>query len=475
MPDKKSLFTQIPKIDDILNEDKICQLLMTLPRIIVLDVIRKNIEEIRMQIAQLSEEKINEFQLRYPELLEKIIRDANEKDKMSLTKVVNTTGVILHTNLGRALLSDEIKAAVWNVASSYSTLEIDVKTGKRGSRYVHVEDIITRLTGAESALVVNNNAAAVLLVLSTMAKNKEVIVSRGQLVEIGGSFRVPEVMEQSGALLREVGSTNKTHLFDYERAIREETGALLKVHTSNYRILGFTEEVGLKELVELGRKHCLPVIEDIGSGTFIDFSKYGLAKEPTVQESVAAGVDIITFSGDKLLGGPQAGIIIGKKKYIDLMKKNPLTRAFRVDKMTLAALEATLKIYFDEEDAIKRIPTLHMITMKVEEIESKAQRLKELLKQYKLPCSILLNQAFSQIGGGSMPLVELPSWVIQIKPNQISVNELEKRLREYRTPIITRIQDEQLVFDVRTIKEEEYALILNALVDVMEIKKGDSY
>jgi L-seryl-tRNA(Ser) seleniumtransferase len=471
MPDRRSLFAQIPKVDDILKEDRIHELGETIPRIIILDAIRKNIEETRIEISQLSEEYINDFQLRYLALLEKIIHDAIEKNKMSLTKVVNTTGVILHTNLGRALLSDETKEAIWNVANSYSTLELDVKTGKRGSRYAHVEDIIKRLTGAESALVVNNNAAAVLLVLSTISKDKEVIVSRGQLVEIGGSFRVPEVMEQSGALLREVGSTNKTHLFDYERAIGEETGALLKVHTSNYRILGFTEEVALKDLVELGRKHCIPVIEDIGSGTLIDFSKYGLEKEPTIQESVDAGADIITFSGDKLLGGPQAGIIVGKKKYIELMKKNPLTRAFRVDKMTLAALEATLKIYLNEQEAIKRIPTLHMITIKIDEIKEKAQRLNDLLEQHKLPCSIVLTQGFSQIGGGSMPLVELPTWVIRMKPEYMSINELEKKLREYQTPIITRIQDEQLVMDVRTIKEEEYALVLKALVDVMELKR----
>lgn len=471
MPEKRSLFAQIPKVDDILKEDRIHELGQTIPRMIILDAIRKNIEETRIGITQLSEERVDDFQLCYSELLERIVHDAIEKNQMSLTKVVNTTGVILHTNLGRALLSDETKEAIWNVANSYSTLELDVKTGKRGSRYAHVEEIITRLTGAESALVVNNNAAAVLLVLSTMAKDKEVIVSRGQLVEIGGSFRVPEVMEQSGALLREVGSTNKTHLFDYERAIGVETGALLKVHTSNYRILGFTEEVALKDLVELSKKHCIPVIEDIGSGTLIDFSKYGLVKEPTIQESVDAGADIITFSGDKLLGGPQAGIIVGKKKYIELMKKNPLTRALRVDKMTLAALEATLKIYLDENAAVKRIPTLHMITMSIEEIEEKARGLNDLLKQHKLPCSIVLAQGFSQVGGGSMPLVELPTWVIRLKPNDISINEFEKKLREYETPIITRIQDEQLILDVRTVKEEEYALILKALVDVMELKR----
>ncbi|WP_300300623.1 L-seryl-tRNA(Sec) selenium transferase [Anaerosolibacter sp.] len=475
MPDKKSLFAQIPKIDDILNEKQIQELMMAIPRVVVLDVIRKNIEDIRKEISQLSEVNIDQYQLPYPSLLEKIIHDAYEKNKMSLRKVVNTTGVILHTNLGRAVLSEEIREAVWSVACNYSTLEIDVKTGKRGSRYVHIEEVITKLTGAESALVVNNNAAAVLLVLSTMAKNKEVIVSRGQLVEIGGSFRVPEVMEQSGAFLREVGSTNKTHLFDYERAITEDTGALLKVHTSNYKILGFTEEVTLKELVGLGRKHSIPVIEDIGSGTFIDFSKYGLVKEPTVQESVDAGADIITFSGDKLLGGPQAGIIIGKKKYIDLMKKNPLTRAFRVDKMTLAALEATLKIYFDEQEAIRKIPTLDMMTRKIEDIERKAKDFNKLLMSIELPCNISLTQDYSQIGGGSMPLVELPTWVIGIYPNDISVNELEKRLREYQTPIITRIQDEQLMLDVRTIKDNEYTLILDALRTVMGVKKGESH
>lgn len=463
MADRKALFAQIPKVDDILNEHRIKILLEEVPRTLVLDAVRANIEDIRRQIVQLPDSEIEKFFIDDEELIRRILHDVTAKNRMSLTKAINATGVVLHTNLGRALLSDAIKEEVWSVASNYSTLEIDIKTGKRGSRYIHVEEVVTKLTGAESALVVNNNAAAVMLVLGTIGKNKEIIVSRGQLVEIGGSFRVPEVMEQSGAKLKEVGTTNKTHYFDYERAIGEETAALLKVHTSNYKILGFTEEVDLKDLVQLGKKYNIPVIEDIGSGTLIDFSKYGFVKEPTVQESIDAGADIVTFSGDKLLGGPQAGIIVGKKKYIDLMKKNPMTRAFRVDKMTLAALEATLRLYLDEQEAIKKIPTLHMLTMQKEEIEEKAERLYRLLTEKISPSFTVEKQkGFSQVGGGSMPLAELPTLLIHVKSRIFSVNQLEKMLREYKIPIIARIQEDQLILDVRTIKEREFDIIVEA-------------
>ncbi|MEW9124055.1 MAG: L-seryl-tRNA(Sec) selenium transferase [Thermotaleaceae bacterium] len=466
---RKDLFCLIPKVDDILKDKSIGELLLEFPRTVIIDSIRYCIENFRQDIVNLAEEDLKSYFIDQELLIKDIIVQVEKSCKMNLKKVINGTGVVLHTNLGRSLLCDEIKDAVWDIASSYSTLEFNTELGQRGSRYEHVENILAKLTGAEGAMVVNNNAAAVLLILGSMARDKEVIVSRGQLVEIGGSFRVPDIMKQSGAKLVEVGTTNKTHLSDYEEAIYEDTGILLKVHTSNYKILGFTKEVSLAELVSLGSEHNIPVVEDIGSGTLIDFSKYGLEKEPTVQESIAAGVDIVSFSGDKLLGGPQAGIILGKKKYIDLMKKNPLTRAIRVDKLTLAALEATLRIYLDEEKAIKKIPTLNMLTMTYESIEKRALKLFDKLKSIQLDSKVSIEKGLSQVGGGAMPLEELPTALITIKPIEKTLNQVERELRGRKIPIITRISEEKLIFDCRTIKDEEFDILIEALNDILGI------
>ena len=320
---EKNLFTLIPKVDEILDKNSIKELLNYIPRKTVLDSIRTEIEEIRGKIKGkiLSEEEIiNEIQ----NIDFKIKKRADEKNTYRLKRVVNATGVVIHTNLGRSLINEKIMDNVKEIAINYSNLEYDLETGSRGSRYSHLEEIIAEITGGEAAMVVNNNAAAVILVLSTMAKDKEVIVSRGELVEIGGSFRIPDVMEQSGASLVSVGTTNKTHLWDFENAINENTGALLKVHTSNYRILGFTSNVDSEELIPLKEKYNLPLIEDLGSGVLIDLSKYGIEYEPTVQESLRKGIDIVTFSGDKLLGGPQVGVIVGKREYIQAMKKKSI-------------------------------------------------------------------------------------------------------------------------------------------------------
>ncbi|AOT73318.1 L-seryl-tRNA(Sec) selenium transferase [Geosporobacter ferrireducens] len=464
---KKDLFCLIPKVDELLNEGRIHLLFERFPRTIIVDTVRACIEEIRQEIIGLNNEEIDCYCLDEDRLIQRIAHQVESAYSMNLKRVINATGVVIHTNLGRSLLSDEIRDEVWNTAVNYSTLEFNVETGSRGSRYTHVEGILSKLCGSEAAMVVNNNAAAVLLVLGAIAKNKEVIVSRGQLVEIGGSFRIPEVMEQSGARLKEVGTTNKTHLLDYERAIHEETAALLKVHTSNYKILGFTQEVLLSDMVALGEKYNIPVVEDIGSGTLIDFSKYGLAKEPTVQESIAEGADIVTFSGDKLLGGPQAGIIVGKKKYIDIMKKNPLTRALRVDKLTLAALEATLRLYLDEKSAIRKIPTLHMLTMPFQEIEEKAKLFLHSIKQLDLKHDVRIERGVSQVGGGAMPLEELPTLLIALKPLDKSVNQIENELRNRSIPIIARISDDHLLFDCRTIKREEFDIVLEAFADIL--------
>jgi L-seryl-tRNA(Ser) seleniumtransferase len=385
-----------------------------------------------------------------------------------LVNVINATGVVLHTNLGRAVLSDNIKESLWSIACRYSNLEFELETGIRGSRYSHVEDIICKLTGAEAAMVVNNNAAAVMLVLSTMAKGMEVVVSRGQLVEIGGSFRIPEVMSESGAVLKEIGATNKTHLFDYEKAVNEKTAALMKVHTSNYRILGFTKEVESEELVALGKKLNIPVIEDLGSGVLFDLQKFGLPYEPTVQSAVKAGMDVITFSGDKMLGGPQAGIIIGKKQYIDAMSKNPLTRALRIDKLTLAALEATLKLYLDEEAAIKEIPVLRMLTISMEELYAKADNLyNKLSTKLGDKCSLAVIDEFSEVGGGSMPMHRMPTRAISLITSELSIDRLEEALRGYRTPIVARINKDRLIIDVRTVFEDEFDIIAEALEEIL--------
>lgn len=462
--EQKELLRQLPKVDELLQNEEIVSYSKEVSRGIIIDAIREQIEKVRNMI--LEGEYDGAFingQLDSDILIHNISLMIENKKQNNLRKVINATGTILHTNLGRALISQEIKDHIFEIASHYSTLEYDIEEGRRGSRYFHVEKIITYLTGTEAALVVNNNAAAVMLILNTVAKEKEVIVSRGELVEIGGSFRIPEIMEQSGAVLKEVGTTNKTHLKDYIQALDEEkTGALLKVHTSNYRILGFTEEVDLKEMVNLGQKHHIPVIHDLGSGCLIDLNEYGIYDEPTISESVNSGPDIISFSGDKLLGGPQAGIIIGKKEWIDKMKKNPLTRAFRIDKLTLAALEGTLKLYLSKEDAIKKIPTLNMMTMKKEETKTKAEIIYNAIKDYE-SINVHLVEGFSQIGGGSLPLHELPSWIIQIKPTSIPVNEFEKALRHQSVPIIARINKDAILLDVRTIDEEAYSYVIETI------------
>ena len=397
---KKELFKMLPSVDEVLSQKEIEELIEKYPRSIVLESIREVIDINRQTIVAIkTEEEAEKFSLTMEKVIEETEKKARDNYALSLKKVINGTGTVLHTNLGRSLISEKIKDEIWTAASRYSNLEYDLEKGERGSRYVHLTDMIKRLTGAEDVLVVNNNAAAVMLVLSTMAKGGEAIVSRGELVEVGGSFRIPSVMALSGADLVEIGATNKTHLKDYEEAITENTRALMKVHTSNYRIMGFTESISVAELVELGKKYDLPVIEDLGSGVFIDLSKYGLEYEPTVLDSIHRGADIVTFSGDKMLGGAQAGIIVGKKKYISAMKKNQLTRALRVDKLTICALEATLRMYLDEEEAVKNIPTLNMITMPMEELERKANLLYAEIEKLNLDADVHIEECLSQVGG----------------------------------------------------------------------------
>nr|WP_206155045.1 L-seryl-tRNA(Sec) selenium transferase [Clostridium muellerianum] len=455
------MLRDLPKIDELLKEHIVNNELNFTMRTIVVETLRETIDRYRELILSNS---IDEYSKK--DILKSFLELLEERKGSRLKKVINAAGVIIHTNLGRSLLAKKALENVVNVVDNYNNLEYDLKKGQRGSRYSHVEELIKKVTSAEAAMVVNNNAAAVMLVLNTLCKEKEAIVSRGQLVEIGGSFRVPDVMSFSGARLVEVGTTNRTHLYDYDNNINEDTGVLLKVHTSNFKILGFTEDVSLEELVQLGDEKKIPVIEDIGSGTLIDFSKYGFTHEPTVQESIKKGVDVVTFSGDKMLGGPQAGIIIGKKVYIDKIKKNQLTRALRIDKMTLAALEGTLKYYLDEKEAIENIPTLNMMLSPKSEHKKRAQRLKRKLQSKVKNFKFALEEDYSMVGGGSMPTEKIETYIIKVDNNEFSPQELEKKLRENKTPIIIRISGNEVILDVRTIFDKDFDIIVDAFVSL---------
>ncbi|ODA42487.1 L-seryl-tRNA(Sec) selenium transferase [Desulfosporosinus sp. BG] len=382
--------------------------------------------------------------------------------KTSLRRVINATGVVLHTNCGRALLVPEVARYVAEQAERYSNLELNIESGERGSRYVHVEPLLCRLTGAEAAMVVNNNAAAVLLMMNTFAQGKEVIVSRGELVEVGGSFRIPEVLKAGGAKLIEVGATNKTWLRDYEAAIGPETALILKVHTSNYRVEGFTHSVSGTELVKLGEKRGLPVMEDLGSGSFLDGSSLGFPIEPTIEQTVKAGLSLVTFSGDKLLGGPQAGIIVGKRAFIERLRANQLTRALRVDKLTLAALEGTLRLY--ENGGVADIPVWRMLSLPLDTLKSVAFELGAALQSNQAIVAEL-KEDVSQVGGGAWPTVGLPTWVCAIRPKSGSVIELEKFLRLGPVAILTRIHKDWVLIDGRTLLSGDIAEIVRRLED----------
>ena len=461
--EKKQLLRKLPKMDELLKEEAIKNELENTTRTLVIDALRASIDKYRELILN---DSIDDF---IKEDILNNFKDIIEESKGSnFKKVINAAGVVIHTNLGRSLLAEKALENVINVSGNYNNLEYDLKEGKRGSRYSHVEELIKKVTGAEAAVVVNNNAAAVMLVLNTLCKDKEAIVSRGQLVEIGGSFRVPDVMTFSGAKLVEVGTTNRTHIYDYENNINESTGVLLKVHTSNFKILGFTKDVSLEELVELGAKSNIPIIEDIGSGTLVDFSKYGFTYEPTVQESIKKGIDVVTFSGDKMLGGPQAGIIAGKKKYVDKMKKNQLTRALRIDKMTLAALEGTLKYYLDEKEAIENIPTLYAILSDKNEHKKRAQRLKRKLHSKVKGFEFIIAEDYSMVGGGSMPVEKIGTYVIRIKNDKFSPKELEKGLRENKIPIIIRVANDEVIMDLRTMFDKDFDIVVDAFIRLSE-------
>lgn len=465
--DKQRCLKMLPSVDRILQQGQVKDLLDEYPRWLVLRSVQQVIEGERRGILSSDHDTLSEDGLSLEYFSKRVSETISALGQLSLRRVINATGVILHTNLGRSLLNLEVLQNLVTVASNFSNLEYDLKEGKRGSRYSHVESMLCELTGAEAALVVNNNAGAVLLALNSIARGMDVLVSRGQLVEIGGSFRIPDVMRSSGARLVEVGTTNKTHLIDYRRAITDDTALLLKVHTSNFQIVGFTSEVKLEELVDMGREFSLPVMEDLGSGCLIDLDQYGLTREPTVQEAISKGVDVVTFSGDKLLGGPQAGIILGREEVVGRIKENPLNRALRIDKLTLAALESTLRIYMEEERAVQEIPTLRMLTMPLQEIEKRAKSLcRRLRKVSSGNFHIEIKDDNSKVGGGALPLQDLPTKVISIKPLHLSLEGLEEGLRNYNPPIIARIDDGQLLLDVRTLQEGEPKIIEEAIKSI---------
>ncbi|MGD9106959.1 MAG: L-seryl-tRNA(Sec) selenium transferase [Desulfobacterales bacterium] len=464
---QQTLLRMLPGVDYLLERLKADHLFNDIPKSVLVRSIRSVIENLRAIIMD-GEQDVAEAQLSDSIVLEAVKNKVKQAMTSNLKRIVNATGIVVHTNLGRSLLAINAVENLLTIASRYSNLEFDLSKGKRGSRYSSVEDILCEISGAQAAMVVNNNAGAVLLCLETLSRGKKVIVSRGELVEIGGSFRIPDVMAKSGAVLKEVGTTNRTHFHDYENAIEHDTGLLLKVHKSNFSVVGFTAEVSLEELVALGAKYQISVMEDLGSGTFVDFTKYGLLKEPTVQESLAAGVDVVTFSGDKLLGGPQAGIIVGKKDLIDRIKKNPITRALRIDKLTLAALEITLRYYRNIDREMDSIPTLRMITLPLGHIEKRAKELAKLIENADDPrISVCLVNVFSRPGGGAFPLQKLPSKGVGVKIQGVSANDVEEKMRGNDIPIIGRIEEDRFIMDLRTILDDELPIIKKAFENML--------
>ncbi|HEU4965619.1 MAG TPA: L-seryl-tRNA(Sec) selenium transferase [Bacilli bacterium] len=462
---RSDLLRRLPAVHRLLEHPICLDLAREYSHALIAEAAGQAIEHLRQLILA---DKID-VDLDRERLAHQVAHLVRERFEPHYRPVINATGVVLHTNLGRAPLADAAVAAIERTARGYTNLELNLATGERGSRYDHVEELICQLTGAEAAMVVNNNAAAVLLILTEMAKGRKVVISRGQLVEIGGSFRVSEVMRASGAELVEVGTTNKTHEYDYERAIDDETGLILRVHTSNFRVVGFTYQPELSGLVALAHARNVPVYEDLGSGSLVDLRHHGVGDEPTVGESVRAGVDIVSFSGDKLLGGTQAGIIVGKQEYIRRLKKNQLTRALRVDKLTLAALEATLRLYLDEEKAKAEIPTVHLLLRKQAEMRPEAERLQAgLLNIFGDRAVVKLEEGMSQVGGGSLPTEELPSWHVTVRSRDFSLNELEHNLRHSPMPVMTMIKKEAMHFDVRTIFPREIGAVVSSVRDAFE-------
>ncbi len=461
----KDLLRQLPSLDRLLKTKESEGLIAKYGRESVVSAARKVIENLRSSIRKEKEGTPAGDKLSQENILKGIETHLLKAFSPSLVRAVNASGVVLHTGLGRAALPKEAQDAIAEVIEGYCTLATDVETGKRGHRDIHLDNLLCEITGAEAATVVNNNAAATMLILNTLAEGKEVIVSRGQLVEIGGAFRMPDVMAASGAILREVGTTNRTHLRDYAAVIWEETGAIMRVHHSNYRIVGFSGEPGIEELAQLAKEHNIPLIDDLGSGALVDLSEYGLEKEPMVHHSLKAGADVACFSGDKLIGGPQAGIIVGKSDLIRRIRKNPLARAFRIGKMTIAGMEATLQLFRSPEKLKERHPVYRMFALSVTEVESRAKKaLRTLKKQISEGAEFSVVDGGSQVGSGSVPVQTIPTKLLMVRSTAISAERLASSLRHHQPAVFPRVQNDAVLLDFRTIQEQEDKVVLEALL-----------
>jgi L-seryl-tRNA(Ser) seleniumtransferase len=459
----------LPSVDALLNDKKASSLLEKFGREAVLSAARNILDEFRRAIVEAPSGVRKEEDLSRERILDLVHNYLEEKFVPSLDRAINATGIIMHSGLGRAVLSEEAREALQNTARGYCRLALDRESGRRSQRDNHVSGLLAELTGAEAATVVNNNAAATILILNSIARGKEVIISRGQLVEIGGSFRMPDVMTMSGATLTEVGTTNKTHLHDYADAVNENTGAIMRVHHSNYRILGFAEEPGIAELCELGKERGLPVVDDLGSGALVDLRDYGLEAEPMVQMSIQAGASMACFSGDKLIGGPQSGIIVGRAEFIDRLKKNPLARAFRCGKLTLAALEATLKLFLVPEKLRERHPIYRMLSLKVEELETRAHQVLINVRGFlEGKAQVRMEDGESQMGSGSVPVETIPTKLLSLRPTSISAESLARKLRYFQPPVFSRVHRDSVLLDFRTIQPDEDSLVEKAILEVFK-------
>lgn len=461
------LLRQLPSVDELLQEPSIRGLMESVPRWAVVEAVREVLDRWRRIVAGGPSGSSQTDPPPRAALIVEAREAARRRDRPALRRLINATGVIVHTNLGRAPLPEAAIERIVEVARGYSNLEYDLERGTRRSRQAHVEWLLCRLTGAEAALAVNNNAAAVLLAINTLAEGKEVIVSRGELVEIGDSFRIPDIMRRAGGILKEVGTTNRTYLRDYEAAIGEATAMLLKVHPSNFRILGFAADVPVSELVALGRQRGLPVVEDVGSGALLDLTQIGLPKEPLPSERIRAGADLVTFSGDKLLGGPQAGLIVGKRSLVERLRLNPLARAVRIDKLTLAALEATLRLCLDEGRAFSDIPVLRALAMPLQEVDRRANRLCgqiATLASGQLEVSVI--SGTSEVGGGALPLEAIPTRLVAVRAPHLTPQVIEERLRRTDPPVLVRIKDDRVLLDPRAVLEEELEELAKVVASV---------
>ncbi len=472
-PDVSAILRKIPAVDELLATPGIRDLLAVYPRWAVLEAVREVLGERRQRVLRGGVSPESAETLLAPEAIAVAVAGvAAEKAGPSLLPVINATGVVLHTNLGRAPLAPLALQAIEAAARGYTNLEFDLATGERGSRQVHVEALLCALTGAEAALVVNNNAAAVLLAINTVANGREIVVSRGQLVEIGDSFRIPDVMVRAGGRLREVGTTNRTHLRDYEEAVGPETALILQVHRSNFQILGFTADVEATDLVTLAKRHGLLVMDDLGSGALLDLSLFGLRREPLAAEAIRAGVDLVTFSGDKLLGGPQAGILVGRRDLLARARRNPLARTVRIDKLSLAGLEATLRLYREPERARGEIPVLRMLSLTATTIGDRAAALASALRSAGPDLAMTIEDETSQVGGGALPLQVIPTRVLAIRPARGTAADLEGRLRRSHPPVLVRIKDDRILLDLRTVAESEERMLLDALREALRAQPG---